>query len=359
MENVIKQSVGIDCSKDELVCCLSMLQQDLTIKNVSQQTFKNDQKGFKSLLKWSEKTFLQNLEHLFVVEATGVYHEKLAYFIEENGLQISVVLPSKISHYRKSMNLKTDNDKTAAIGIAEFGLVKKLESWKKPEPILRTFRQLLRERAQLQSMLIEVKSMQHAHTTGVIYSEKTTKRFKKQCEFYKSQVKDVEQEIEELLESNPEIKAKVKTICTINGVGQLTVLTIAGETDGFNLIRNKRQLVSYAGLDVVDKSSGTSVRGKSRISKRGNKWIRRALYFPALTAVKHSPAFKSDYARIVKNTAIKMKGVVAIERKLLILIYTLWKSEEAYDPDRYQKIGSAITADPTELDQVRSIEIQR
>ena len=57
MENVIKQSVGIDCSKDELVCFLSMLQQDLTIKNVSQQTFKNDQKGFKNLLKWSEKIF--------------------------------------------------------------------------------------------------------------------------------------------------------------------------------------------------------------------------------------------------------------------------------------------------------------
>jgi transposase len=256
------------------------------------------------------------------------------------------------------MNLKTDNDKTAAIGIAEFGLVKKLDAWKKPEPILRTFRQLLRERAQLQSMLVEVKSMQHAHTTGVIYSEKTTKRFKKQNDFYKSQVKEVEQEIDELLESNPGIRSKVENICTINGVGKLTVLAIAGETEGFNLIRNKRQLVSYAGLDVVDKSSGTSVRGKSRISKRGNSWIRRALYFPALTAVKHSPGFKSDYARIVKNTAVKMKGVVAIERKLLILIYTLWKSEETYDPERYKKIGSAIKTDPTELDQIRSIEIQ-
>ena len=359
MENVIKQSVGIDCSKDELVCCLSMLQQDLTIKNIDQQTFKNDLKGFKSLLKWSEKNFKQDLEHLFVVEATGVYHEKLAHFITENGLQISVVLPSKISHYRKSMNLKTDNDKTAAIGIAEFGLVRKLDAWKRPEPILRTFRQLLRERAQLQSMLIEVKSMQHAHTSGVIYSEKTTKRFKKQCDFYKSQIKEVEQEIQEMLKANQAIKAKVENICSINGVGMLTVLTIAGETDGFNLIRNKRQLVSYAGLDVVEKSSGTSVRGKSRISKRGNKWIRRALYFPALTAVKHSPGFKSDYARIVKNTAVKMKGVVAIERKLLILIYTLWKNDQVYDPERYKKIGSAITADPNELDQIRSRIEQR
>ena len=355
MENAIKQSVGIDCSKDELVCCLSMLLNDFTIKNISQQTFKNDQKGFRSLLKWSEKNLKKDLDHVFVVEATGVYHEKLAYFLVDNDIKISVVLPSKISHYRKSMNLKTDNDKTAAIGIAEFGLVKKLEAWKKPEPILRTFRQLLRERAQLQSMLIEVKSMQHAHTTSVVYSEKSTQRYKKQIAFYKSQIKEVENQIQELLDANPTLKAKIEKVCSINGVGELTALTIVAETDGFNLIRNKRQLVSYSGLDVVDKSSGTSVRGKSRISKRGNRWIRRALYFPALTAVKHSPGFKSDYARIVKNTAIKMKGVVAIERKLLILIYTLWKTGEVYDPERYKKIGSAITADPNELEQVRSI----
>ncbi len=354
MEKVIKQSVGIDCSKDELVCCLAFMDQELNVRNMVQQTFKNDLFGFKRLLKWGEKKSIPELELIFVVEATGVYHEKLTHFIADSGLSISVVLPSKIAHYRKSMNLKTDNDKTAAIGIAEFGLTRKLDAWKKPEPVLRSFRQLLRERAQLQSLLVEVKSMQHAHQSSVIYNPKTTKRYARQIKFYESQVSEIEQEIQENLDRHPDIRAKVENICSINGVGVLTVLTVIGETDGFNLIRNRRQLVSYTGLDVVEKSSGTSVRGRSHISKRGNRWIRRALYFPALTAVKHSPGFKSDYARIVRNTAVKMKGVVAIERKLLILIYTLWKSNEPYDPERYKKIGSAITADPNELDQVRS-----
>jgi transposase len=354
MEQVIKQCVGIDCSKDELVCCLAVKYLDSSVRNIDQQSFKNDLFGFKRLVKWAQKKSNKDISLTYVVEATGVYHEKFAHFLADANSNVSVILPAKISHYRKSMNLKTDNDKTAAIGIAEFGLSRKLDQWKKPDSIFRSYRQLLRERAQLQSLLIEVKSMQHAHQHSVIYNEKTTTRYKKQIDFYQDQIKEIEQDINESLDKHTEIKSKVENICTIDGVGVITALTIVSETDGFNLIRNKRQLVSYAGLDVVEKSSGTSVRGKSRISKRGNKWIRRALYFPALTAVKHSPGFKSDYARIVKNTAIKMKGVVAIERKLLVLIYTLWKSNEKYDPEMYKKIGSAITADPNELDQVRS-----
>jgi transposase len=354
MEQVIKQSVGIDCSKDELVCCLALKCMDSSVRNLDQQNFKNDSSGFKRLINWAQKKADKDIPLVYVVEATGVYHEKFAHFLVDAGLNISVILPAKISHYRKSMNLKTDNDKTAAIGIAEFGLSRKLDEWKKPDSIFRSFRQLLRERTQLKSMLVEVKSMQHAHQHSVIYNEKTTKRYKKQIDFYQDQIKEIELEINDSLDNHPEIKSKVENICSIDGVGTITALTIISETDGFNLIRNKRQLVSYAGLDVVEKSSGISVRGKSRISKRGNKWIRRALYFPALTAVKQSPGFKSDYARIVKNTAVKMKGVVAIERKLLVLIYTLWKSDEKYDPESYKKIGSAITADPNELDQVRS-----
>jgi transposase len=354
MKQVIKQCVGIDCSKDELVCCLAVKYLDSSVQNLNQQSFKNDLFGFKRLINWAKKKADKDSSLTYVVEATGVYHEKFAHFLVDAGLSISVVLPAKISHYRKSMNLKTDNDKTAAIGIAEFGLSRKLDEWQKPDSIFRSYRQLLRERAQLQSMLVEVKSMQHAHQHSVIYNERTTKRYKKQIDFYQDQIKEIEQEISDSINKQPELKSKLENICSINGVGTLTALTIISETDGFNLIRNKRQLVSYAGLDVVEKSSGTSVRGKSRISKRGNKWIRRALYFPALTAVKHSPGFKSDYARIVKNTAVKMKGVVAIERKLLVLIYTLWKTNEKYDPESYKKIGSAITADPNELDQVRS-----
>ncbi|HAD13144.1 MAG TPA: IS110 family transposase, partial [Saprospirales bacterium] len=104
------------------------------------------------------------------------------------------------------------------------------------------------------------------------------------------------------------------------------------ETDGFALFKNKAQLVSFAGYDVVQRESGTSVKGTTRISKKGNSYIRRALYFPALTAVKYEPQFKDFYQRVFEKSFIKMKGYVAVQRKLLVLIYTLYKKEEPYDP---------------------------
>ncbi len=118
------------------------------------------------------------------------------------------------------------------------------------------------------------------------------------------------------------------------------------ETNGFDLIRNKKQLSSYAGLDVKEKQSGTSVKGKPKISKKGNKHLRKALHMPALAAIRHDERFKSIFARLVSVHGIKMKAAVAIQRKLLELMYTLYKKQEKYDMDYLQK---QITEVPEEV----------
>lgn len=357
MSTVIKQCVGIDCAKDELVCCLSFLYQDLEVRNIDIKAFVNSKTGFTNLLKWVKKHTDSTLELMYVVEATGVYHEELAYYLSDLSFPICIVLPSKIKHFRRSMEIKTDNDKTASIGIAEFGLLKKLEPWKRPSPVLRKIREILRERTQLSSACTSSKNQLHAVQHGVMQSTRTEKRIKDRIKFLEKQIAEIEKEVEELLLNEAWLKAKVDKICSIKGIGIITALTIIAETDGFALIRNKRQLVSYSGLDVVEKSSGISVRGRSRISKRGNSQIRRALYFPALSAVMHNPGLKEDYARIVSKTSIKMKGLVAIERKLLVLIYTLWKNDERYDPELYKKSGRPKMTDPNELDK-SALEVQ-
>ena len=84
-------------------------------------------------------------------------------------------------------------------------------------------------------------------------------------------------------------------------------------------------------INVIEKQSGTSVRGKSRISKKGNSYLRKALYFPAISAVKKEGPYKNLYTRIFDKTGIKMKGSVAIQRKILILMYILWKTDKKYD----------------------------
>ena len=132
-------------------------------------------------------------------------------------------------------------------------------------------------------------------------------------------------------QSEEQVNKTIKRISSITGVGKLTAATVLAETNGFELIRNKRQLGSYAGFDVREKQSGTSVKGKSRISKKGNKYLRKAMYMPALTAIRHDDRFKAIYARLVAKHGIKMKAAVAVQRKLLEMMYTIYKTGALYD----------------------------
>ena len=105
------------------------------------------------------------------------------------------------------------------------------------------------------------------------------------------------------------------------------------ETLGFYRFNSIKQVISFCGLDVVQRESGTSVKGKTKISKKGNKYIRRVLYMPALVSVKHNPKLALFYKNIINRKPAKKIGVVAVQRKLLTLIFTLWKRNEFYNPE--------------------------
>ena len=124
----------------------------------------------------------------------------------------------------------------------------------------------------------------------------------------------------------------MEQICAIKGVGILTVANLITETNEFALFENQRQLVSYAEYDVVENQSGKRV-GRTRISKRGNSRIRRALHMSALQVVRYDQKpFVGLYERVFERTKIKMKGYVAVQRKLLTIIYALWTKDAKYDP---------------------------
>lgn len=117
---------------------------------------------------------------------------------------------------------------------------------------------------------------------------------------------------------------------------KLTAAIVLAETNGFELIRNKRQLTSYAGLDVKEKQSGISVKGKAKISKQGNRYLRKAVHLPALSA-KHCGQYRETYARLVGRHGIKMKALVSVQRKLLELMYILYKNRTTFEPDFEEK----------------------
>ena len=131
-------------------------------------------------------------------------------------------------------------------------------------------------------------------------------------------------------------------------LGLLTFATVAAETGGFELFENQKQLVSYAGYDVIENQSGNHV-GKTRISKKGNTHIRRIMFMSAFNMVTYKVnPFHQLYDRIYERTKIKMKGYVAIQRKLLCLIYALWKNDSPYDPG-YETKNPSGNHDPKHL----------
>lgn len=358
MKKVIKQCVGIDCSKDTLDVSVSFLQEDFQFTVHATEIFDNNHKGFNRLMKWMKKLRLKELPCQVIMEATGVYHESLAYILVEKGFEIAIVLPNKIRNYCRSTDVRTVTDKISAKQIAEFGLVKNLDNWEKPNEVFRIMKQLSRERLQLLKVKTMTLNQMHAHQYSALVGPRIKQRLTQRIKFLEKQIKQIENDVEAIVNEYPWLREKIRKICTIKGVGLTTVATIVAETNGFNLIRNTSQLVCYAGYDIVVKQSGISVNSKPRISHKGNKYIRRALHFPALTAVKHDASFANFYNRLFEKQKIKMKGYVAVQRKLLILIYTLWKNNTEYDP-AYQSFAHKCLEQPlkaalTELDQVRS-----
>lgn len=333
MKKIVKQLAGIDVAQKELVVCLGRMYEDLSVELYAHKVFANTPKGFEALILWIKKMSGQGLAVRFVMEATGVYHEALAYFLEGKSYEVSIVLPNKISNYMRTLDIKTITDKTASEAIARFGLERKLGIWQKPKELYRELKQLTRERSQITEERTMVKNQLHAEETEAYPNKKSVARIKARIILLNKQDKAIKEEVAALIKTDKEVEGKVNNACTIPGVGVLTAAIVLAETNGFELIRNKRQLTSYGGLDVKEKQSGTSVKGKAKISKRGNRHLRKCLHLPALAAIRHDEHFKAIFARLVSKHGIKMKAAVAIQRKLLEMIYTMVSTGKAYDKD--------------------------
>ena len=344
MKKIVKQVVGIDVAQKELVVCLGRMYDDWTPELYANKTFANTANGFAALTLWVKKLTEESNPVRYVMEATGVYHESLAYFLEGKGFEVSIVLPNKISNYFRTLAVKTITDKTASQGIARFGLERKLDIWKRPAEIFRKLKQITRERDQLVVERTLVKNQLHAEETEAYPGKESIARMKARIKLLNKQIVQIKEEMNTFLKQDKAVNESVKLITSIPGVGILTAVIVLAETNGFELIRNKRQLSSYAGLEVTEKLSGTSVKGKPRISKRGNRHLRKAMHMPALAAIRNDGSFKVLFIRLVSRHGIKMKAAVAVQRKLLEMIYTMYKTNTVFDKDYLTEEVIALAA---------------
>lgn len=326
----LKYSIGNDIGKKHIDSCISVIDEEQKVKVIATRQFDNNSSGIKALVTWAEKKRKLDLPASYTMEATGVYYEKLAWHLSSLELSVSVLLPTKAKRYLESIGYKSKNDKTDSIGLSRMGAEQNLSIWQRPDVSILHLRGLTRQREKLQETKTNFQNQLDAYTTSEVVNKDVVNQIKQMINLIIEQVKENENSLKSIIKDDQYLKERIENIIKVGGLGIISVATIIAETNAFKLFNNTRQLTSYAGYDVIENQSGSRV-GRTKISKKGNSHIRRILFMPAFTAVKKEKIFNQLFTRVFERTKKKMKGYVAVQRKLLVLIYTLWTKNESYD----------------------------
>lgn len=330
----LKYCVGLDIASKKIDVCISVIDDLQKVKVISSRSFVNTVAGFKTMEEWVNKNHKEKqVDLVLCMEATGVYHENCALYFFEKGFKTSIILPNKAKHYLISLGLKSKNDKIDARGLSRMGAEQCLGLWEPMGKYFYELRQYTRQYQNLQEQKTAFRNQLHALKHAMYQNKQMIKQQETTIKLLDKLLLELVGLIKNHLASDQIVKEHVTNICQIKGIGILTVAAVLAETNGFALFRNYKQLVSYAGFDVVERESGLS-SGKTKISKKGNGHLRRAMFMPAFTAVRYKEKPLLDlFNRTFEKHGIKMKSYVAVQKKLLVLIYHIWKKNEKFDPN--------------------------
>lgn len=329
--NYLRYGCGIDMAKGKFDACILGTNAMMQSQNLGSKTFNNTLSGFREFHKWARRFSAKDVPFVYLVEATGSYHENLCMFLYSEGAFISLVLPNKSKKYMESLGLKSKTDGIDAYGLGHMACSQEHQKWIAPTSAMYRLRVITRQIENMATLKTATSNQLEAMRYSMERHRDIEKMLEAQINFYEKQRGILEKKMEEIIKEDPELERKIENLVTIKGVGTLTAAAIVAETNGFKLFENAAQLVSYSGYDVVENQSGKR-QGKTKISKMGNGHIRRALHYPALNVVTHDVGpFRKFYERIFDRTKIKMKGYTAVQKKLLVIMYTLWKNDVPFD----------------------------
>jgi len=231
------------------------------------------------------------------------------------------------------LGIRSKTDQIDAKGLAIMGLEQTLEVWQPASKKLLELRSLTRQIEILQEHRTAFKNQLEGANHSAVMHKSVIKSLEQMINQTDKQLIQLEKQVEEVVTSDKLLSQKYVLFSTLKGVGLMSFAVVVSETNGFTLFKNQRQLVCYAGYDVLENQSGQR-HGKTRISKKGNTHIRTILPLASWSVVKHKTRpFHSLYERVFERTHVKMKGYVAVQRKLLVMMYILWKKDEPFDPD--------------------------
>jgi transposase len=324
--------LGIDISKLEFHAYL------ISESGHAKKSFPNTVTGFKQLDAWLRNRRIAKVNAC--MEATGSYWEALALHFHEAEHMVSVVNPARTKAYAQSELLRTKTDTIDAALIARFCQAHNPPSWHPPAPEIRMLQALARHLEQLKGTRAE--QLTRVQTPQL--PEVVIKSINDVIAALDEEIERIEGAIDEHIERHPDLKSKRDLLTSIPGVGRTTATSILAEMPNISEFRSAKAVAAFAGLSPMTRQSGTSLRGRGALCKTGNARLRKALYFPALSAQRFNPALKVFAERLVRAGKHPMVIIGAVMRKLLVLAWAVVKSGTAFDPTRPAQRRSAIAS---------------
>jgi len=313
--------LGIDVSKSKFDVAL------LRDNEYVLATFDNDSVGFVKLQKWLKKRVVNELHAC--LEATGRYGDDLALYLHEAGYQVSVANPARVQAYAVSQLKRNKTDREDAKLIAHFCATQEPEPWTPPSQAQQELQAMVRHLESLQTMRQQESNRLQAGVPSIAVRE----TLEAHIAFLDEQIKQLTQLIRDHIDHHPDLKQQKDLLTSIPGIADVTATKLLAEIPSLERFQGASQLAAYAGLTPRQHQSGSSVFRRGRMAKTGNAHLRRALYMPALVALRWNPIIRVFADRLRERGKHKMVIVGAVMRKLLHIVYGVLSSGMPFDPN--------------------------
>ncbi|MGH3054019.1 MAG: IS110 family transposase [Gaiellaceae bacterium] len=293
-----------------------------------QREFANSAAGHKQLMAWLGKG---QCPVRVTLEATGVYSLDLALALEEaEGFEVEVLNPKKASDFAKSLG-RSKTDTIAAVALAEYSQRMKFVAWRRPSRNVLELRALGRHMATLTEEHTRLRNRLHAAEASRTAPRCVRQDLKRTLAGIDKRLLRLRREARSMIDTEPETKRKLLLLIAMPGIAEISAVQILAELAGLDEDMTVRQWVAHSGLDPAHETSGTSVHKPSRISRQGNRYLRKALYMPALSAARFDPHLKTFYLELLARHKTKLQALTAVARKMLHAIYGIFKTDTPYD----------------------------